>query len=179
MKKEYIYYVGFLVIGVALGGFVNFQPSLPRPENVNPPMPANNMKDNSMDMHDSASMPMDMNMDMSKSIPADKNMPEPTLSVTATPDTMGGFNIHAVTTNFKWTPELAGKVAEPNAGHAHIYVNGTKVGRMYSEWQYLGASYFKKGTNTIEVSLNANDHKDFYSKDGMHKIESRVEVEVK
>jgi hypothetical protein len=82
---------------------------------------------------------------------------ETAVSVTATPDPMAGVNLHVVATGFRWAPEHASGPAVDGEGHAHVYVDGTKVGRLYGEWMHLGLA---AGRHEIRVSLNGNDHKD-------------------
>lgn len=110
-----------------------------------------------------------------------KNSPEPTVSIAATKDTMGGFNIHVKTTDFLWTPEKAGGKVEEAAGHAHVYVNDIKVGRLYGPWMYIPEKYFTTGSNKIKVTLNANNHMDWYNNEDTKQIigETIVVVENK
>ncbi len=88
-------------------------------------------------------------------------MSAPTLSLEAVPDSMDGYNVHLVTTNFRFTPETAGKSAVNGRGHGHIYVNGVKIGRVYSEWYHVSADKLASGNNVIEVTLNADDHSEW------------------
>ena len=83
-----------------------------------------------------------------------KNSIEPTVLVTAKKDMMGGFNIHVKTTDFTWTPEKVGEKVEEATGHAHVYVNNIKVGRLYGPWMYVPEKYFTPGENEIKVTLN-------------------------
>lgn len=46
---------------------------------------------------------------------------------------------------------------KPGEGHAHVYVNGAKIGRLYGPWLHL--PNLPKGEVTVEVTLNANDHR--------------------
>lgn len=41
-------------------------------------------------------------------------------------------------------------------GHAHIYLNGEKLTRVYSEWYYIPS--LPPGEHTLTVGLNANGH---------------------
>ncbi|MEC8244889.1 MAG: hypothetical protein VX047_00480, partial [Pseudomonadota bacterium] len=41
-------------------------------------------------------------------------------------------------------------------GHAHVYVNGMKLGRVYGDWYHIGS--LPLGRNEVSVSLYANDH---------------------
>lgn len=47
----------------------------------------------------------------------------------------------------------------PHEGHAHIYLNGLKLGRLYETHFALGA--VPKGTYDLTVSLNSNDHQPY------------------
>lgn len=100
-------------------------------------------------------------------IEVDAVRPIPSASLVASPDTKGGYNVRLTTTDFRFTPENAGAGAVPNEGHAHLFVNGTKIARMYGEWFYVSGDVLKTGENTIEVTLNANDHSD-WGRNGEH-----------
>ena len=71
-------------------------------------------------------------------------------------DPMSGWNIHIEVTNFRFTPENASQQHRPGEGHAHLYINGSKVARMYNNWFHIPG--FVKESNKITVSLNTNDH---------------------
>ena len=45
-----------------------------------------------------------------------------------------------------------------NEGHAHLYVNGVKVARMYSPWHHLSTRLLREGINRLEVEFSTNDH---------------------
>ena len=47
----------------------------------------------------------------------------------------------------------------PGTGHAHVYINGVKLGRLYGHWMHLTG--LKAGEHTIKVTLNSNDHQDY------------------
>lgn len=84
--------------------------------------------------------------------------PIPSLRLRVSPDRMDGFNIFLETRNFLFTPGLAGSAPVANEGHAHLYVNGEKVARMYSPWHHLPAKLLRDGINRLEVEFSANDH---------------------
>jgi hypothetical protein len=130
-----------------------------------------------MGMH-TEGMKMDHMDNHSKHLNITKGYAEPTVKLTALKDTMGGYNLQIQTTNYKFTPEKAGDSVTPtNTGHAHVYINGTKIGRYYGGgWIYVAGDKFKNGTNTIEVSLNTNDHNEWYSSDDQRKIEGKLEI---
>ncbi len=83
-----------------------------------------------------------------------------TVTVEATPDAMAGVNLHVVATGFTWAPAHASGQHIAGEGHAHVYVDGEKVGRLYGEWLHLS---LEPGTHDIEVSLNGNDHQGYAS----------------
>ena len=86
--------------------------------------------------------------------------PAPTVEITAEVDHVGGFNIHIVTENFRWAPENASQEFVPGEGHAHLYVDGEKVARVYGEWFHLNTSSLglEPGEHELTVDLNGNDH---------------------
>ncbi|MEZ4104422.1 MAG: hypothetical protein R3B60_04000 [Candidatus Paceibacterota bacterium] len=97
----------------------------------------------------------------------DTNKPIPKIEIEAFKDSKGGYNLHIKTTNFTFTPENVGQAVVANEGHAHIYVNGTKIARLYGEWFYVSDEIFEDEINIIEVTLNANDHSEL-AIDGRH-----------
>jgi len=83
----------------------------------------------------------------------------PTLKVKLHPDTVAGWNLEIITTNFTFTPENVNQDSQAGEGHAHVYVNGEKLARLYSPWMHI--SRLPAGRTTVSVSLNANDHSPF------------------
>lgn len=81
----------------------------------------------------------------------------PTLNVTIVPDPAAGWNMHLEVGNFTFAPDHAGQSAVDGEGHAHLYVNGTKIARVYGDWYHIGT--LPTGTANIEVGLYSNDHK--------------------
>ena len=69
---------------------------------------------------------------------------------------MGGYNLHLITTNFKFTPENAGRTQVFGEGHAHLYLNDEKIARVYGNWFYLPP--LPQGDYDVEVTLNGNGH---------------------
>lgn len=88
----------------------------------------------------------------------DQSLPRPGVRLEVFPDAVSGLNLHLVTTSFTFTPELVNTAPRPNEGHAHVFVNGVKVGRVYGDWYHLDGALLTTGSNLIEVTLNANDH---------------------
>ena len=73
------------------------------------------------------------------------------------PDSVSGYNLELVTTGFDFAPSRSGADHQLGEGHAHLYVDGHKVGRLYGRWHHLGA--LTPGAHEIRVTLNANDHR--------------------
>ena len=81
----------------------------------------------------------------------------PTVDVTLTPDLMTGYNLHIMTDRFTFAPEAASAAHVPEQGHAHVYVNGVKLGRYYGPWVHIAD--LPKGEAQVQVTLNTNDHR--------------------
>lgn len=81
----------------------------------------------------------------------------PTLETHITPDPASGWNLHIMTQNFAFSPERASLEHVPGEGHAHVYINGVKLGRVYSHWVHL--DNLPEGEVEVKVTLNANDHR--------------------
>lgn len=80
----------------------------------------------------------------------------PAISATLHPDSMSGYNLEVRTRNFTFTPQTVNAADTPNTGHAHIYVDGVKLTRLYGNWFHL--SGLTPGDHVIAVELNANSH---------------------
>ncbi|MFC0273101.1 hypothetical protein ACFFIX_16915 [Metabacillus herbersteinensis] len=69
----------------------------------------------------------------------------------------GSWLLHLETENFTFTPEKAdSNELQYNQGHAHLYVNGEKIKRLYRHSYQLGN--LKEGPNQIKVTLNTTTH---------------------
>jgi len=97
------------------------------------------------------------------------DVPGIVLSVTADP--VSGFNLHAECTNLTWAAEKAGFDHVDGEGHAHVYVDGEKVARIYGEWYHLTG--LTPGRHEVKVTLNANTHA-AYAVDGVEISDSVV-----
>lgn len=86
------------------------------------------------------------------------SMKAPTVRIISQMDPVGGWNLQVVTQNFTFTPEKALEPDVPGEGHAHLYINGKKIGRVYGEWIHVN---LPQGKNTVRVTLNTNSHKEF------------------
>ncbi|HIG73637.1 MAG TPA: hypothetical protein EYQ24_03385 [Bacteroidetes bacterium] len=82
----------------------------------------------------------------------------PALTHRVAPDSVDGYNVQILAEPFRFTPAAINDPVEENAGHAHVYVNGAKVMRVYSDWVHLPSRLLQTGANYVTVTLNANDH---------------------
>ncbi len=80
----------------------------------------------------------------------------PTLDFVVAKDEVGGWNLQVLTTNFRFAPENVNMPHRDGEGHAHLYVNGEKLARLYGPWFHIGS--LPSGPAQVTVTLNANDH---------------------
>ncbi len=81
----------------------------------------------------------------------------PSLDIMVMKDPMSGYNLHVMVGNFSFAPKSASLAHVDGKGHAHVYANGVKLGRLYGPWMHLDS--LPKGDVKIEVTLNTNDHR--------------------
>lgn len=98
------------------------------------------------------------------------------LKLSSEKDLYSGQNLKIDLAHMRFAPELLGKEVTQNAGHAYVYVNGVAVGRAYSNWYHIPENFFRPGTNTVSVTLNANNSNVWWSKKGT--LEARTSIEV-
>ena len=96
------------------------------------------------------------------------------VSVEAVPDSVSGLNVRISTTNFTFAPEQVGGEHVQGNGHAHVYVDGVKVGRPYGENYHIGS--VEPGERTVRVTLNANTHSEYAI--GGHVVADTITVTV-
>jgi uncharacterized membrane protein YphA (DoxX/SURF4 family) len=80
------------------------------------------------------------------------------MEVISEPNNMGN-TLHVKLKNWRFTPESVGKPYTLNQGHIHVYIDGEKSGRMYSDWYYFGK--LSKGKHKIAITINGDDHTAF------------------
>ena len=96
------------------------------------------------------------------------------IAITAEADADGGVDVRIATEGFRFAPEAVDQAHTPGAGHAHIYVDGVKLGRVFdSEYRI---DQLPPGEHDIRVTLNTNDHSDLVF-DGA-KVEATTTVSV-
>ncbi len=96
------------------------------------------------------------------------------LVITAAADADGGVNIHILVDDFRFAPELVDQAHTSGAGHAHIYLDGEKLGRVFEPDYHIAD--VPPGEREIRVSLNTNDHSELVF-DGK-KVEATATVTV-
>ena len=78
------------------------------------------------------------------------------VEISAAVEPNGGVNVVIDTENWRWAPDEVDQGHVPGSGHAHIYVDGEKIDRVYGpEYHLTGLS---PGTHEVRVTLNANSH---------------------
>ena len=89
---------------------------------------------------------------------AQENAPQASLEIKKDPT--GGFNVHVLTNNFVWRPDMASMKHVPGEGHAHVYLDGRKIMRIYNEWFHLNTYQFatKAGEQLLSIEFVGNDH---------------------
>ena len=80
----------------------------------------------------------------------------PKIKIIAHKDASAGWNLELVTQNFQFAPRQVNASHQEGNGHAHLYVDGKKVARLYGNWYHLGD--LSKGMHSLKVTLNSNDH---------------------
>lgn len=97
-------------------------------------------------------------------------VPTPQLSLNLTRDAMSGFNLEILISNYVFVlPPSEMSMMEMMSvgplsadgllqGHAHLYINGEKIQRVYGRLLHLPAERFKNGINNISITLNNNGH---------------------
>jgi len=84
------------------------------------------------------------------------DVPTPSVDFVLTKDTAAGWNLQVVPVNFEFTPFAVNQEHVPNTGHAHVYINGEKLARLYGPWMHIDE--LPSGEVTVSVTLNANTH---------------------
>ena len=83
----------------------------------------------------------------------------PSVQISVNEDAKSGWNVRLDTTNFNFTPGSINGDNVVGQGHAHLYVDGEKIGRLYGPDFHYDENF--DGTREFRVTLNANDHSEF------------------
>ena len=86
-------------------------------------------------------------------------MAVPRVNIEVNQDPQSGWNVHVTTENFRFAPENSGLEHYPGEGHAHLYVDGQKIARLYAKWYHI--EELSSGQHEITVTLNANNHSEY------------------
>lgn len=78
------------------------------------------------------------------------------VQITAESDGQAGVNVNIVAEGFRFAPDLVDQPHTPGAGHAHIYADGVKLGRVFQDEYHI--DQLAPGEHEIRVTLNTNDH---------------------
>jgi copper(I)-binding protein len=87
-------------------------------------------------------------------LPPGETAPEIGLEVEAGDE---GFAVRIETRHFRFAEELVDQPHQPGTGHAHLYVGGMKLGRLYGPDARINA--LPPGRHEVLVTLNTNDHR--------------------
>ncbi len=82
--------------------------------------------------------------------------PAPSIALEATKSETG-WTVSVTSEDFEFTPNLVDGPHVPGTGHGHIYLNGLKLGRLYSTETTIGD--LPAGQHEIRVTLSTNDHR--------------------
>jgi monoamine oxidase len=103
-----------------------------------------------------------------------KDQPIPAVKLIVTPDAISGWNMQLQLENFTFAPERVNAESKTTEGHAHLFLNGRKISRLYGTWYHIPS--LPQGKNQLRVSLNTNKHEDLTYKG--KPIDAMVIVEV-
>lgn len=96
----------------------------------------------------------------------------PSFEVQVLRDAVSGWNI-LIVTDVRFAPENVSTGNVEGEGHAHVYVDGVKVSRIYGMWHYLND--LEPGEHEIRIELSNNDHTPITT--GDHVLEQIVTIE--
>ncbi|WP_444929633.1 hypothetical protein ACJJIF_17840 [Microbulbifer sp. SSSA002] len=84
----------------------------------------------------------------------------PRIELDISRDNMSGYNLHIDYDRFELeSPRFANDDSEQFLeGHAHLYINGEKIQRLYGPDLHIPGKWLKPGFNQVTVTLNAHDH---------------------
>ncbi len=93
-------------------------------------------------------------------LPVPEGVPVPRLGMQLSRDAEDGFNLHVELRNFQMeSPAFMQSAVEDRVrGHAHLYLNGVKLTRLYAQDLHLPGRLFRPGINSLQISINDHDH---------------------
>ncbi|WP_428924895.1 hypothetical protein [Marinibacterium sp. SX1] len=105
-------------------------------------------------------------------VPQDR--PVPTLSIQVSPDG-DRWAVRVETTDFTFNEDMADGPHVPGVGHAHLYLDGVKLQRLYHRDATIGA--LPPGSYLVRVTLNTNDHRVYMHKGAPISATARIETD--
>lgn len=99
----------------------------------------------------------------------------PTVELDISAGAEGAWDVAVRTGNFTFDPDTEDMAHAAGHGHAHLYLEGIKVGRMYSRTAEIGA--LPPGRYTVTVTLNSNTHVAYRDRDGPVAAEAAITAE--
>ncbi|AKS45137.1 Copper(I)-binding protein [Octadecabacter temperatus] len=113
-----------------------------------------------------------MNHDMSQGVEAE---PSPAISFTSGPAVnAAGFEVNLALESFIFVRASDDAPHAPNEGHAHVYLNGLKLGRLYEDRYEVGA--LMPGDYVLRIALNSNDHRPYVA--GGNAVEATLKFQI-
>lgn len=88
--------------------------------------------------------------------------PSPSLAIAVEPEG-DGWRVVLDTREFRFAEALVDGTHVPGTGHAHLYVDGVKIGRVYEKVATIPA--LPPGEHIVRVTLNSNDHRTYLVND--------------
>lgn len=82
--------------------------------------------------------------------------PAPEFDLTVTPDG-DGWVVRIIAHDFTFSKDMTEGPHVPGMGHAHLYLGGLKLQRLYEPEAHIGA--LPPGRHEVRVTLNTNDHR--------------------
>lgn len=102
--------------------------------------------------------PMDHSMHGSAKIEVGASDNAPAIEMNVTQNNDETWSVDITTSNFEFfEPQTEPLMHKEGQGHGHLYLNGLKLQRMYTNSATIGK--LPEGQHVITVTLNSNDHK--------------------
>ncbi len=101
--------------------------------------------------------------------------PAPEMRMALEPAANGATLVRLEVENFTFDPDSETPEHVPGHGHAHLYLDGVKVQRMYGTEALIGA--LPSGTFEVRVDLNSNLHVPYRNADGLVRAVETLVVE--
>ncbi|USD67063.1 hypothetical protein [Vibrio sp. SCSIO 43136] len=94
------------------------------------------------------------------------DMPVPQIAVSVTRDAVDGVNVNLQLSNYALgPPESEIECASVLQGHAHLFINGKRVMRLYAQSLHIPSHLLEGKINQIAVSLNSHQHENWIVND--------------